>query len=190
MGDYYLLETEQIAIYSNVPPKGKAGAYNSVVGGKYEFYKANIRLNQFDIITDSKITVFGNGSSIGDWEKYIRIKDEKDKIITIIKTNMANSEIYFNLFDQDAGNIVIKNYFSRSANAPQDSPYKFHTGFLVEINNKEYGVLALHPRPQFYKKIIFNGNMNEKTEDKIILFILTAYEAFKRNDDVFAKTPI
>lgn len=52
MGEYSLVETGEIAVYVNVPPKGESGTYRSSVGGNYRFYKGESCLRQFDIVTD------------------------------------------------------------------------------------------------------------------------------------------
>lgn len=186
MGEYTLVETDQVSVFTNVPPKGESGSYHSSVGGKYNFYKGDICLNQFEIITDSVIIVF-NSSSIGSSQKYILIKNDDDPMKTRITPNAKNSELYINIFDKSIGNIAIKKYESRSANQSSHSPWKYQTGFIIEINYEEYGILAFYPRPKFYKNNMFEADIDEETKDKIILYTFIAYESFNRDDDVFVK---
>jgi hypothetical protein len=187
MDEYFLVETGQISVFTNVPPKGKSGSYHSSVGGKYNFYKKDLCLTQFEIVTDSTITVFSNDLSIGNSERYILIRNNDGSMETRITPNATNSEIYINIFDESTGNIAIKKYESRSANQPSDSPWKYQTGFIIEINYEEYGILAFYPNLIFYKNNTFEENIDEETKDKIILYIFMAYESFNRNDDIFKK---
>lgn len=187
MNEYYLIEDSQISDFSDAPPKGSSGVYHSSVGGKYKFFKENICLSQFEIVTESIITVFSNGFSIGSSQKYIRIEDKSGIIKSEIKLNELNSDIYINFYDEEIGNVGIEKYESRSANQPTDSPWKYHTGFIIKINSEEYGILAFYQKPKFYQRIEFFGAMDEEIRDKIILYIFVAYESFNRNDDVFTK---
>ncbi|MHB9292977.1 hypothetical protein Holit_02094 [Hollandina sp. SP2] len=187
MNEYYLIEDNQISDFSNVPPKGGSGVYHSSVGGEYSFFKENIYLSQFEIVTESTVTFFSNGFSIGSSQKYIRIRDENGIVKNEIKLNALNSDIYINLHDEKIGNVEIGKYESRSANQPSDSPWKYYTGFIIKLNGEEYGIFAFYPKPKFYKKNEFSGDMNEEIEDKIILYIFMAYESYNRNDDIFTK---
>jgi hypothetical protein len=185
MDEYYLIEDSQIADFSGVPPKGSSGLYYSSIGGKYSFFKENLCLGQFEIVTESTIIVFSNSSSIGSSQKYIRITDKND-IKREIKPNALNADIYLYVYDEEIGGVEIVKYESRSANQPADSPWKYHTGFIIKINGEEYGILAFYQKPQFYQRIEFSGGMDEKTPDKILLYMFMAFESFNRNDDVFA----
>jgi hypothetical protein len=187
MNEYYLIEDNQISDFSGVPPKGSSGVYHSSVGGKYSFFKENICLSQFEIVTESTIIVFSNGFSTGSSQKYIRIKDENGVVKSEIKLNALNSDIYINLSDEEIGNVEIEKYESRSANQPSDSPWKHYTGFIIKLNGEEYGILTFYSKPKFYKKIEFYDDTNEKIEDKIIFYIFMAYESFNRNDYIFTK---
>jgi hypothetical protein len=186
MNEYYLIEDSQISDFSDVPPKGRSGTYHSSVGGRYSFFKENECLSQFEIVTESVITVLSSKFSIGDSQKYIRIKDENGIIKRKIKPKGFNSDIYINLYDEKIGNVGIEKYESRSANQAPDSPWKYYTGFMIKIDGQEYGILAFYQKPQFYRKIEFPGDMDEEARDKIILYILMAYASFTRNDTVFA----
>ncbi|MDR2176710.1 MAG: hypothetical protein LBP20_01560 [Treponema sp.] len=185
MNEYYLIEDSQIYDFSGVPPKGSSGVYHISVGGEYSFLKESVCLGQFEIVTESTITVFSNDSSIGSSQKYIRIKDENGIIKREIKPNEINSDIYINIYDDEIGRVGIEKYESRSANQPSDSPWKYYTGFIIRINSEEYGILAFYPKPKFYKKIEFFSDMDEEKEDKIVLYMFIGYESFNRNDDIF-----
>jgi hypothetical protein len=187
MNGYYLVEDNQISNFSDVPPKDSSGVYHSSVGGKYSFFKENTRLSQFDIVTESAITVFSNGLSTGRSQKYIRIRDENGIVKSEIKPGAPNSDIYIHLSDEEIGNVEIGKYESRSANQAANSQWKYYTGFIIRLNDEEYGILAFYPKLKLYKKIEFFGDMNEEIEDKILVYIFMAYESYNRNDDVFAK---
>jgi hypothetical protein len=187
MNEYYLIEDSQISDFSNVPPKGRSGTYHSSVGGKYSFFKGDVCLGQFEIVTESVITVFSGGFSIGSSQKYIRLKDERGIIKREIKPEERNSDIYINLYDEKIGNVGIEKYESRSANQAPDSPWKYYTGFMIKIDGREYGILAFYQKPHFYRKIEFPGDMDEEARDKITLYMFMAYESFNRNDTVFAR---
>ena len=192
MDEYYIVETDNISIFTNVPPKGQSGTYNSFVGGRYEFFKGETNLYKFEIVTDSFITVFSNSTSInstsiGDWRKFIRIIDNENTIQTEIEPNMPNVDIYFSVFDEEIGNLVIRQYRSRSANHSPNSRWQYQTGFIIEIDGEEYGILAFYPYLRLYKNNGFDKTINEKMEDKIILYIFMAYEGFNREDDVFIR---
>ena len=89
---------------------------------------------------------------------------------------MPNEDIYFDVFDEDIGNFVIRQYKSRSANQSPNSRWKYHTGFIIEVDGEEYGILAFYPNPKLYKNNGFKKLNDEEMEDKIILYIFMAYE--------------
>jgi len=100
---------------------------------------------------------------------------------------MPNVDIYFSVFDEDIGNLAIRQYRSRSANQSPNSRWQYQTGFIIEIDGEEYGILAFYPYPRLYKNNGFDKTINERIEDKIILYIFMAYEGFNREDDVIYK---
>jgi hypothetical protein len=185
MGEYVLVETGQISVFINVPPEGKSGTYRSSVGGKYDFYKGDLCLNRFEIVTDSVITTFSNGLSTGSSQKNIFTRNNDGSLKAKVVPNEKDAEIYINIIDEIAGNIAIKKYESRSANQPSDSPWKYQTGFSIEVNYKEYGILAFYPLPKFYKNTTFEEKISEETTNKIILYMFMAYESFNRHDTIF-----
>jgi hypothetical protein len=187
MDEYYIVEKSKISVFTNVPPKDRSGIYNSSVGGRYDFCKGETSLYEFEIVTDSVISVYKNGSSMGDSKNFIRIINNENIVQTEIKPNMPNVDIYFSVFDEDIGNLTIRQYKSRSANQPPNSRWQYQTGFIIEIDNEEYGILAFYQYPRLYKNNNFNKIIDENIEDKIILYIFMAYERFNREDNIFIR---
>jgi hypothetical protein len=187
MNEYYIVETDKISFFTNVPPKGQFGTYKSSVGGRYEFFHGETSLYKFEIVTDSFIRTYPNGNSTGNWKKFIRILDNDNIIQTEIEPNMPNVDIYFSLYDKDIGNITIRQYRSRSANQSPNSRWQYQTGFIIEINGEEYGILAFYPGPKLYKNNIFSNDIDKNIEAKIILYIFMAYERFNREDNIYSR---
>ena len=187
LNGYYTVETGPIAVFSNVPPPGRSGIYNSSVGGRYDFFKEDVFLYRFEIVTDSIINIHANDSATGISRSFIRVLNEDNSVKMEIEPNMPNSEVYFAVNDDDIGSLVVKQYRSRSANQSEDSRWRYHTGFIIEINGNEYGILAFYPNPGFYQNNLFNEIMNEQKEDKIILYIFMAYKRLFQEEDIFIR---
>ena len=187
MNEYYTVETSQISVFTNVPPQGRAGIYNSLVGKRFNFYKNGTLLYRFEIVTDSLIRVSANDRSIGTFRKFIRVINDDYTIKNEIEPNAPNALIYFDVTDEKIGNLVIKQYRSRSANQSPNSRWDYQTGFIIEVNGEEYGVLAFFPKPRLYKNNNFMEINDVRKESRIILYIFMAYKRLNQNDDVFVR---
>ena len=187
MNEYYTVETSQISVFTNVPPPGKIGNYTSSVGKRFDFYKDETLLYKFEIVTESFLRINSNGSTSGTSREYIRIINEEHALITEIWPGAMNASIYIDINDELIGNLIITRYRSRSANQSPNTRWRYHTGFAIELNGKEYGILAFYPQPNLYKNNEFPEILDEKTEDKIILYIFMAYKRLFQVDEVFAR---
>ena len=189
MNDYYIVENEKISNISNLKKLSGYIEYDSTVGGRYEFYKGEICLYNFNIVTEAVGVNQSRSTTAVNFAEgitFIRIFNDDNTVQVEITPNLPPNEIYFSIYDSDIGNFIIKRYKSRSANESPNSPWQYHTGFIIEIDNEEFGILAFYPNPKFYKKKSFNRNINENIMDKIILYFFIAYEEmFNRKDDVF-----
>ena len=185
LNDYYTIETERINIFTSVPPEGRVGNYRSSVGRRYNFHKGDELIYRFEIITNSYIVINENGSQTAASRRYIRIINEYNFTETQIEPYTINDAIYFELFDEEIGNFVIRDYKSRSANQSPNSRWRYHTGFLIEIDNEEYGILAFYPDPIFHKNNSFAINIDEQIENKIMLYIFMAYIRYTQEENIF-----
>jgi hypothetical protein len=177
MNDYFLREDSTI---SNLPPEGSSGFYVTSVRGRYSFYKRALCLAQFEIVTESTLFIFTNGSSIGTSKRYIRTIDSNGTILKEIILDAPNSDSYMQVQDELLGTIVMGKYESRSEHQAPDSLWKYHTGFTIWINAEEYGIIALYKKPKVYLKTSYHDALDEKAKDQMVLYIFMVYESFNR----------
>jgi hypothetical protein len=180
MGNYFLRADTEIA---HIPPNGSKGLYHASMKRSYSFYKGPLCLAQFELVTESRFFIFTNGSSIGSSKRYIRTIASNGIITKEITLNVPHADSYMNVQDVQLGQVVIGKYESRSEQQAPESPWKYHTGFTIQINAEEYGILALYSNPQLYIRIGYSTVLDEKAQDQIVLYIFMAYESFKQYDN-------
>jgi hypothetical protein len=181
MDEYRIVETDRYSTFTKASLNGMPIIYNHSVIGKYNFYKGGTSIYRFEIVTDTLAGSEINGISLEIRKNLIRIMNNENKVQTEIEANAPNVDTYFSLFDKDIGNLTIKQYRSRSANQPPNSRWQYQTGFVIEIDGEEYGILAFYPSPKLYKNNGFKKISDENIEDKIILYIFMTYERFNRD---------
>jgi len=168
MGEYFTIATDLIYTIINVQdpvhPPGRPGFNQYLIGIRYNLYQNEMLLYRFEIVSDSH-------------RKFIRLIDESNAIVgEIVPT--SNLEIYFAITDDKIDDFVIKNYRSKVA----VGHWGYHTGFIIEINGEEYGILAFYPNLRLYKNKTFTGIIDEEQERRIILYTFMAYKRLKQPD--------
>jgi hypothetical protein len=181
MDEYHIMETDRYSTSTKASLNGMPNIYNHSVIGKYYFYKGGTSIYKFEIVTDTLVGSENNGTSLEFRKHLIRIINNENKVQTEIETNAPNVDTYFSLFDKDIGNLTIKQYRSRSANQSPNSRWQYQTGFIIEVDGEEYGILAFYPNPKLYKNNGFKKISDKNIEDKIILYIFMTYERFNRD---------
>jgi hypothetical protein len=182
MDEYRIVQTDQISDSFEVAIDILPAIYTRSIGGRYDFYKGKTNLYKFEIVTNTLIGSRNYAGKSSEIRKHlIRIIDDKNKVQNEIETNAPNIDIFFSAVDEDIGNLTIRQYKSRSASQPSNSRWKYHTGFIIEVDNEEYGILAFYPHPKLYKNNGFKKVINDSVEDKIILCVFMAYERLNRD---------
>jgi hypothetical protein len=197
MGEYFTMATELISITIDVPPPDlppvrpirppgpphvRPGTYQYFLGVRYNFYKDEMLLYRFEIIAVPS----DNDKSYSpvNYRKLIRIIDDNSETVGEIEPT-PDIETYFGINDDRIGDLVIKKY--RSKIAP--GHWGYHTGFIIEVNNKEYGILAFYPNLRLYKNNEFMGIFDNIQERRVILYTFMAYKRLKQ-PDIFSQQMI
>jgi hypothetical protein len=139
-------------------------------GRRYDFYKKGQKLYTVDIIKSDKESDIGNVLGVDVSVKY------NIEMAIIIHNNYSKEEFKINLDerrpyvlfkDSNIGEINFDYYKSSNKNNPKDN-YEIFAGFKINVNNEEYGLLAIH-YPSLYLK------NNIEITDKMALYILATY---------------
>jgi hypothetical protein len=180
MGDYNIVKTNKITFSADEVSYTLNGqSYSSSVDGRYEFLKGETCLYKFEIITDKSIKKVSSVVSIENRRRFIRLINNDAAVKNKIELDALNADIFLSVSDEDIGNLTISRYRSGNANSSQNSNWQYETGFIITIDDEEYGILAFYPKPKLYRNNRLNKIIDENFEDKVILYILMAYEGFK-----------
>jgi len=181
MGEYHIVKTARTNSKIRV-----GGGSRSKVSGSYEFYRGDTRLGWFDVSSITLgISPIG-GLTIGvKNERVIHIKNERGETTDWIEMGVPARGAYTFIKhkDNDLGDVVVKTYFKNTTNMKEDAFGAPVTGLTIKINDEEYGILALLPKPVLHKKHSFNKSLEETHGDKIIFYVLMALEAFFKDEE-------
>jgi hypothetical protein len=182
MGEYYTIATEIIYNIFNVemPVRlpGRPGFHKHIIGVRYNFYKDEMLLYRFEIISVPNARVNSNIYPTRNYRgnrKLIRVLDGNNLIVGEIEI-IPNNENYFAIYDDKIDDLVIIIY--RTMVAPEQ--WLNCAGFIVEVNGKEFGILSFYPNLIFYKNNELMDIIDEEQERRIILYTFMAYKRLKQ----------
>jgi hypothetical protein len=145
----------------------------TTTGRKYVFYKNNVRLYDVEIVKQERAIQLSESATLyTGLKRYIRIVDRnrvrKEYAIT------SEQQLPYITFQDDAaeddatGTVTFTNYQSRNKN-DLDYDWNYNTGFNIQVNGEEYGILA------FYPVSLYIRAGNNDVPEQLALYILTVY---------------
>jgi hypothetical protein len=182
MGAYSMVE-QWGKLFDSYSVSGFGGTFYDKKSRSYLLYRDREALYPV-MLTQQTVGIEGFDWSISSSRYFIRFKT--NTMIKECEINRSNSDVYcgfdsdvyFEVDDDYAGTVVIRNYKSINKN-DQSKAWTYHTGFTVTIDNEEYGILAFY-NAAWYRNKIYAGKMDQTINDRLALYLLAIYENWLR----------
>jgi|GEM_PF-3498079 len=171
----------------------------------YETYRENTRIDRFEINMFAKGMAInssapiaqgmeiGSSTTIAQATTYLSIMGDSGAVTVEINPNrqpvpsmlftLSNSNISLLWSAEETSFTVTRYHKNTQKTDPAGTKGAFGipviSGLLIEVNGEEYGILALAPKMVFHKKRAFNNSIDAAYGDKLISYMLVAYEALR-----------